>query len=251
MASSSDNDNSRKNRTPSRESAIPTQSDITVNDDSDEDWGSVSAPLVPAAEEERVDPQRAALLAGFSNKELIYQFLKNIGEQPDREGLKRTPYRVERAWEFIAQGYHQTPEDFLNNAVFESDADEMVLVKDIQFYSMCEHHLLPFTGVAHVAYLPNKRIVGLSKLPRIVDMFARRLQVQERLTLQIARCVEEVLQPRGVGVVLEAVHFCMMMRGVQKQHSKTVTSAMLGGFREDLRTREEFLRLISSGSRVV
>ncbi len=175
---------------------------------------------------------------------LTHELLVQIGEDPEREGLKRTPERVARAYEFLTRGYHSSVEEILNNAVFEEECDEMVVVKDIELYSLCEHHMLPFTGRAHVAYVPDGRIVGLSKIPRIVEMYSRRLQVQERLTFQVAKAIEEAIQPKGVGVVVEAAHLCMMMRGVEKQNSKAVTSCMLGRFRSDQRTRAEFLNFI-------
>ena len=175
---------------------------------------------------------------------LVESLLKKIGEDPSRQGLLRTPDRVARALEFLTQGYQQDPKQILNGAVFDETYNEMLIVKDIDFYSLCEHHLLPFFGRAHIAYVPDGRIVGLSKLPRLVDMFARRLQVQERLTNQIAAEIERVLKPRGVAVVLEAQHLCMMMRGVQKQNSYSITSAMLGEFGYDEKTRSEFMQLI-------
>lgn len=175
--------------------------------------------------------------------ELVHGMLEKLGEDPSREGLVRTPLRAEKAMKFLTSGYKMDISQIVNEALFEVDYDEMVIVKDIEFFSLCEHHLLPFYGKAHVAYLPSKKVIGLSKLPRIVDMFARRLQVQERLTQEIARTIEQVLQPAGVGVILEARHFCMMMRGVEKQHSGTVTSAMLGAFRDCKETRDEFLSL--------
>jgi GTP cyclohydrolase I len=172
--------------------------------------------------------------------------LRDVGEDPEREGLLRTPHRFARALEFLTEGYKKDIQKILNNAVFEEKYNEMVIVKDIDLFSLCEHHLLPFYGKAHVAYIPNGRIVGLSKIPRIVEVFARRLQVQERLTQQIADTLFSVLQPQGVGVVVEARHMCMMMRGVEKQNSVATTSAMLGSFRSDDKTRGEFLHLIES-----
>ena len=175
----------------------------------------------------------------------VRQILEALGEDPDREGLLKTPARVEAAYRFLTRGYHQSVADVVGDAVFDDESHQnMVLVRDIQFYSMCEHHLLPFFGVAHVAYIPRGRIIGLSKLPRIVDVFARRLQVQERLTDQIADAIMGVLAPHGVGVLIEAVHLCMAMRGVEKQNSHTVTSAVRGIFRSDNRTRAEFHRLV-------
>jgi GTP cyclohydrolase IA len=175
---------------------------------------------------------------------LVRQMLGELGEDPRRDGLLKTPERVEKSLRWLTRGYGLSVNDAVGDAVFEEDHHNMVLVKDIEMYSMCEHHLLPFYGKVHVAYIPNGRIVGLSKLPRVVEVFARRLQVQERLTEQIARALMEVLEPQGVGVVIEAAHLCMMMRGVEKQNSKTVTSAMKGVFLDDLKTREEFLRLV-------
>jgi GTP cyclohydrolase I len=177
---------------------------------------------------------------------LIRQLLKEIGEDPMREGLERTPTRVAKTWEYLTKGYRERVEDVLNGALFTEEYDEMVVVKDIDLYSVCEHHMLPFFGKCHIAYMPSHKIVGLSKLPRLVEMFARRLQVQERLTTQIAQTLNEVLQPRGVAVVIEALHLCMLMRGVEKQNSKAVTSAMLGQFRDRPETRAEFMELIRS-----
>jgi GTP cyclohydrolase I len=174
----------------------------------------------------------------------VEETLRLLGENPDREGLARTPQRVADSLLFLTSGYDQTVEDIVNGAVFAEPYEEMVLVKDIELYSLCEHHVLPFFGKAHVAYLPRGRIVGLSKVARLVDMFARRLQVQERLTTQIAEAIDEVLSPYGVAVVIEAAHLCMMMRGIQKQNSQTLTSCMLGSFREDEKSRAEFLELI-------
>ena len=183
--------------------------------------------------------QENARLAG-----LVRDLLTDLGEDPEREGLVRTPHRVARAWRYLLQGYHTDPDSVLGDAIFSEDTDEMICIRDIELYSMCEHHLLPFVGKAHVAYLPKGRIVGFSKIPRLVDVYARRLQVQERLTSQIAATLDRVLQPLGVGVVIEATHLCMTMRGVQKQNSVAVTSAMLGAFRKDRGTRNEFLDLL-------
>ena len=180
---------------------------------------------------------------------LVRDQLALLGENPEREGLLKTPERVAKAMGFLTQGYTMTLDDVVGDALFEEDHENMVMVRDIELYSLCEHHLLPFFGKAHVAYIPDRRIVGLSKLPRVVEMFARRLQVQERLTEQVAKAIEEVLQPRGVGVVIEAFHMCMMMRGVEKQNSRTITSALRGVFRDDGKTRDEFLRLAYTASR--
>jgi GTP cyclohydrolase IA len=177
---------------------------------------------------------------------LITKILSELGEDVEREGLERTPERVEKALRYLTSGYEQDAKEILNGAMFVEDYDEMVIVKDIDFSSLCEHHLLPFLGKCHVAYLPGRKIVGLSKIPRLVEMFSRRLQVQERLTTQIANTINEVLQPRGVAVVMEAVHLCMLMRGVEKQNSKAITSAMLGSFRDRAETRAEFMDLIKS-----
>ena len=176
----------------------------------------------------------------------VKEILSFIGENPNREGLLRTPKRVAKAWQFLTSGYKQDVKEVLNGAVFKEKYDEMVIVKDIDFFSMCEHHLLPFYGKAHIAYIPNGKILGLSKLPRLVEVFSRRLQVQERMTQQIADTLFKTLEPDGVAVVIEARHLCMMMRGVEKQNSVATTSAMLGSFRDDERTRNEFLKLISS-----
>jgi GTP cyclohydrolase IA len=179
-----------------------------------------------------------------SRREIVEELLKSIGEDPMREGLLRTPERVAKSFDELTQGSHQNLEDVVGKGVFNEDCSEMVIVKDIEFYSLCEHHMLPFYGRVHVAYIPDGRIIGLSKIPRIVDMFARRLQVQERMTSQIAEAIQEVLQPKGVGVVADAAHLCMMMRGVQKQNSSTMTSCLVGSFRSDPRTRSEFLDLV-------
>jgi GTP cyclohydrolase I len=175
---------------------------------------------------------------------LVQGMLRELGEDPGREGLLKTPERVEKALRFLTSGYRKDVREVVNGAMFSVKYDEMVIVKDIEFFSLCEHHLLPFFGKVHVAYLPKDRVVGLSKIPRVVDVFARRLQIQERLTQEIAQSLEEVLDPLGVGVVCEARHFCMMMRGVEKQHSGAVTSAMLGAFRTRKETRDEFLSLV-------
>jgi GTP cyclohydrolase I len=182
---------------------------------------------------------------------LIRELLKELGEDPSREGLEKTPHRVAAAFRDLTAGYARNARDVLNAALFTEEYDEMVVVKDIDFYSLCEHHMLPFFGKCHVAYMPSRKIVGLSKIPRLVEMFSRRLQVQERLTTQIAQTIEEVLQPRGVAVVMEALHMCMLMRGVEKQNSKAVTSAMLGAFRDRPETRAEFMELIKSRSGLV
>ena len=178
-------------------------------------------------------------------QKLIKELLIQIGEDPNREGIAKTPERVAKAWEFLSRGYDQDLESIINNAIFTEDYDEMVTIKDIDFFSLCEHHLLPFFGKAHVAYIPDGKIVGLSKIPRIVEMFSRRLQVQERMTQQIAETLNKVLHPKGVAVVLEGAHMCMQMRGVEKQNSYATTSSMMGLFRKDSRTREEFLNIIS------
>ena len=179
-------------------------------------------------------------------KELIEKLFREIGEDPSREGLQNTPERVEQSFKFLTSGYWVNIEELVNDALYKEDYDEMVIIKDIDIYSLCEHHLLPFIGKCHVAYLPQGKIIGLSKVPRIVDAFSRRLQVQERMTTQIAECLDKILQPKGVAVVIEALHLCMSMRGVEKQNSYTTTSSMLGSFKKDARTRAEFLELIKS-----
>lgn len=180
--------------------------------------------------------------------ELIQKLLKAIGEDTNREGLSHTPARVEEVFQFLTKGYRDDLEEILNGALFTVSYDEMVIVKDIEVYSLCEHHLLPFFGKCHVGYLPSNQVIGLSKIPRVVDVFARRLQVQERLTQQIAETIRDKIHPRGVAVVIEAQHLCMMMRGVEKQNTRMITSAMLGRFREDQRSRMEFLELIRKTS---
>jgi len=177
-------------------------------------------------------------------KDLIAKLLMEMGEDPSREGLKNTPERVEKSLKFLTSGYMTNIDELVNGALYQENYDEMVIIKDVDIFSLCEHHLLPFLGKCHVAYLPKGQIIGLSKIPRIIDAFSRRLQVQERLTNQIAECLEKILQPKGVAVVIEALHMCMSMRGVQKQSSYTTTSSMLGSFKSDARTRSEFLSLI-------
>ena len=180
----------------------------------------------------------------MSTSDLIRELLVELGEDPTRQGLERTPARVEASLKELTSGQYMTVEEVVGQGVFDEDCSEMVIVKDIEFYSLCEHHMLPFYGRVHVAYIPAGKIIGLSKIPRIVDVFARRLQVQERMTVQIANAIQDVLQPKGVGVVADAAHLCMMMRGVQKQNSSTMTSCLLGGFRSDARTRNEFMGLV-------
>ena len=179
-------------------------------------------------------------------EESVRTILTELGEDPDRQGLEKTPQRVAKMYKEVTRGYRESPEKLINQAHFDVDYDEMVVVTNIDFYSLCEHHMLPFFGVAHVGYIPNGKVVGLSKIPRIVDMFARRLQVQENMTQEIANVLNEHLQPDGVGVVVEGYHMCMMMRGVQKQKAKMITSSLIGSFKEDPKTRTEFLELIRS-----
>jgi len=179
-------------------------------------------------------------------QELVAEMIRRLGDDPEREGMKRTPERVTKAMSFLTKGYGESPEQVLGDALFAESHQSMVLVKDVELYSLCEHHMLPFFGKAHVAYIPNGRIVGLSKVARLVEVYARRFQVQERLTEQIAQAVWDTTQPQGVAVVIEAYHLCMMMRGVEKQNSKTLTSAMRGTFLEDHRTRDEFMRFVTS-----
>jgi GTP cyclohydrolase I len=186
-------------------------------------------------------------LTSATTAELLRELLVRIGEDPQREGLVRTPERMHKALEYLTQGYKKDAAEILRGAMFEVSYDEMVIVKDIEMFSLCEHHMLPFFGKVHVAYIPNGKVIGLSKIPRIVDIFARRLQVQERMTVQIAETIQRAIEPQGVGVVIEARHLCVMMRGVEKQHSSAVTSHMLGSFRSLQNTREEFLSLIRNG----
>ncbi len=205
---------------------------------------------MPGDRASRVERGGAIELPGGEHRlgELIRAQLELLGEDPRREGLGDTPERVEKSLLWLTHGYEMSVEEVIGDGVFEADHDEMVIVKDIELYSMCEHHLLPFFGKAHIAYIPDGRIIGFSKLPRIVEVFARRLQVQERLTDQVARAIHDAVRPKGVGVVIEAVHLCMMMRGVEKQNSRTITSSVQGIFRRDQRTRDEFLRLVASHS---
>jgi GTP cyclohydrolase IA len=200
----------------------------------------VNKPTEIILHETNTDTQRETIA------DLMRKVIVLIGEDPNREGLRKTPERFEKALKFLTSGYHQNLESVLNGATFSVHYDEMVVVKDIEFFSLCEHHLLPFFGKAHVAYLPSKRVLGLSKIARLVNMFARRLQIQERMTYEIARSIEEKISPEGVGVIIEARHLCMQMRGVEKQHGQAVTSAMLGSFRHNKQTRDEFLSLVRS-----
>jgi len=186
-------------------------------------------------------------LASASTEELLRELLLRLGEDPDRDGLMKTPERMNKALQYLTKGHNEDPNKVLRGALFDVNYDEMVIVKDIEMFSLCEHHVLPFFGKVHVAYIPNGKVVGLSKIPRLVDIFARRLQVQERLTVQIAETIQSAIEPQGVGVVIEARHLCVMMRGVEKQHSSAVTSHMLGSFRTSEKTREEFLALIRNG----
>jgi GTP cyclohydrolase IA len=194
--------------------------------------------------EELLLHENGASPAGESIADLVRKMIAHLGEDPNREGLRKTPERFEKALKFLTSGYNQNVEQVLNGATFSVCYDEMVVVKDIEFFSLCEHHLLPFFGKAHIAYLPDKKVIGLSKIARLVNMFARRLQIQERMTSQIATAIEEKIAPQGVGVIIEARHLCMQMRGVEKQHGKAVTSAMLGAFRNNKQTRDEFLSLV-------
>ncbi len=193
---------------------------------------------------ERTSSIEASTLTSASFEELARELIVRLGEDPAREGLVRTPERMRRAYEFLLKGYKEDAETMLKEALFTVTYDEMVIVKDIEMFSLCEHHMLPFFGKVHVAYIPNGKVIGLSKIPRLIEIFARRLQIQERLTTQIAETIQAAIQPQGVGVVIEARHLCMMMRGVEKQHSAAVTSSMLGSFRNEEETRTEFLSLI-------
>src|SRR5205809_3812985 len=197
-----------------------------------------------AIKEDHMTPVETTTLTSASFEELVKEILIRLDEDPAREGLVRTPHRVHRAFEFLTRGYKEDPDTMLKGALFTVSYDEMVIVKDVEMFSLCEHHMLPFFGKVHVAYIPKGKVIGLSKIPRLIDAFARRLQVQERLTTQIAECIQSAINPEGVGVVIEARHLCMMMRGVEKQHSSAVTSSMLGSFRDQQQTREEFLSLI-------
>jgi len=226
------NGSNGKLSTPSTDAKVSASSSaVNLNVRPDRETSGLNiTPKVEVGMEEMMDSVRTILLA--------------VGEDPDREGLLKTPKRVAEAMRFLTSGYTQSLEDIVNNAIFDEGHNEMVLVRDIDFFSMCEHHMLPFMGRAHVAYIPNQKVVGLSKLARIVEMYSRRLQVQERLTRQVAEAIQTILEPQGVAIVMEATHMCMAMRGVQKPGSWTVTSAMIGSFQEDQRTREEFLSLI-------
>lgn len=188
--------------------------------------------------------------ADLTTEELYRELLVRVGEDPTRDGLLATPKRMRLAMEFLTRGYKMDVQTVLHGALFDVEYDEMVIVKDIEFFSMCEHHMLPFFGKAHVAYVPNGKVIGLSKIPRLFDVFSRRLQVQERLTTEVADAIVDAIAPQGVGVIVEAQHLCMMMRGVEKQHSATVTSAMRGVFKEQLQTRNEFLALVRQNTRV-
>jgi GTP cyclohydrolase IA len=212
--------------------------------------GAIIQPIhnVAANGMERSNGAAANGLERYTTQQIYGEILRRFDEDPTRDGLLKTPERVEKAMKFLTQGYHQDPQEILRSALFDVDYDEMVMVKDIEMYSLCEHHMLPFFGKVHIAYIPNGKVVGLSKLPRLVDVFARRLQVQERMTREIAGALQEAIAPQGVGVVVEARHLCMMMRGVEKQNSSTVTSSMSGVFLED-KTRAEFLSLVRDHGR--
>jgi len=200
----------------------------------------------PRAVVKKID-QSSSPASEATTQELLRELLLRLGEDPDRDGLLRTPERMQKSLEYLTKGYEQDADKVLRGALFDVPYDEMVIVKDIEMFSLCEHHMLPFFGKVHVAYIPNGKVLGLSKIPRLVDIFARRLQVQERLTVQLAETIQNAINPQGVGVVIEARHLCVMMRGVEKQHSSAVTSHMLGSFRTSQNTREEFLSLIRNG----
>jgi GTP cyclohydrolase I len=204
----------------------------------------VSKPTTPTTEELLLTDLDSKSKNELAIAAHVREIIRLVGEDPEREGLRKTPERYQKALKFLTSGYHQNVDHVLNGATFSVCYDEMVVVKDIEFFSLCEHHLLPFFGKAHVAYLPSKKVIGLSKIARLVNMFARRLQIQERMTSQIADAIKEKIAPQGVGVIIEARHLCMQMRGVEKQHGQAVTSAMLGAFRENKQTRDEFLALI-------
>ncbi len=204
----------------------------------------MTKPTIPTTEELLLNDLDSKSKNDHAIAAHVREIIRLVGEDPEREGLRKTPERYEKALKFLTSGYHQNVDHILNGAAFSVAYDEMVVVKDIEFFSLCEHHLLPFFGKAHVAYLPSKKVIGLSKIARLVNMFARRLQIQERMTSQIADAVKEKVAPQGVGVIIEARHLCMQMRGVEKQHGQAVTSAMLGAFRENKQTRDEFLALI-------
>jgi GTP cyclohydrolase I len=208
----------------------------------------MSTHTAPEAVQSEAQPKNTTL-ASATTEDLYRELLVRIGEDPTRDGLLETPARMEKALKFLTRGYTMDVNSVLHDALFDVDYDEMVIVKDIEFFSMCEHHLLPFFGKAHVAYVPNGKVIGLSKIPRLVDVFARRLQVQERLTTEVADAIDEAIHPQGVAVILEAQHLCMMMRGVEKQHSATVTSAMRGVFKTQQQTRNEFLSLVRKTER--